>query len=992
MAEKQTNKERLKDITDSIERGIQDLFQSDKYAEYLRTMSRFHRYSVNNQMLIYMQKPDATLVAGFNKWRDQFERNVMKGEKGIKIIAPTPFKKKIEQEKLDPDTKMPMLDSDGKVIIEEKEIKIPMYKPVTVFDVSQTDGKPLPQLASDLSGNVQNYEVFMEALRRSSPVPIDIKPIHDGSDGFFSLDNQSITIREGMSEIQTVSAVVHEIAHSKLHNQKKIAEPKDAEKYQEVEIFDVPGLFSNGRIADEDIPKGLFRYDLRGSDDDPGMPVTVENHVVVNHAGSILTAQPLDLGEEGRLTFTEEEGLNFVGGEITAYRFFNEQLKDRNTEEVEAESISFAVCAYYGIATGENSFGYIATWSKDKELKELRASLETINKTSSELITDIDRHYGEIMKEREAELAIETEEKPLEEMNILEMVDYFMDQGMTEEQANDLANAEWQARDVRQRGNEVVQKEKLDALYAENPIQDEDWFYHHPDRQAFEAVYFNPDSVAGGQYVIMTLPYELISDAVEQTNDTKSFFEFLEQRASYTELVDITDDDFRATMESYKNRPADFIGHSEEVRNALIATVAKEIEDPVLQSPTDEALYLVDDTVYLHVQPTEGGWDYTLYDKESKKLLDGGIIETADIEASPVSSIAGAVRTEVFAVQGMTPTKVVFEDISILDELLEAQNAEVKVYTGDDALKNAVSDFVDEIARKVQEEMPVQAPDNGYMPDPSMSIEAMNAYGYMDSDMLPLSKERALELFERDVPIYMLYEGNTEAMAFEAEDIVLFSGCFGITREDWDAIKNEVPPMDVDLIRQKREQAFLESAGDTFAIYQLKRNEATADLTFMDYAYLEKKGIEPQRDKYELVYTGALTGDGSQIEKLEDLYRTFNIDHPQDFTGHSLSKSDIVALKEAGVVSYHYVDSIGYKELPNFLKSSNYLKTAEMQMEDDYGMIDGVINNGPKEPAKAVNKTEETKSKKPSVLAKLRKYQDEDRQATTMHRSAERDL
>lgn len=823
MAEKQTNKERLKDITDSIERGIQDLFQSDKYAEYLRTMSRFHRYSVNNTMLIYMQKPDATLVAGFNKWRDQFERNVMKGEKGIKIIAPTPFKKKIEQEKLDPDTKMPMLDADGKVIIEEKEIKIPMFKPVTVFDVSQTDGKPLPQLASDLSGNVQNYEAFMEALRRSSPVPIDIKPIHDGSDGFFSLDNQSITIREGMSEIQTVSAVVHEIAHSKLHNQKKIAEPKDAEKYQEVEIFDVPGLFSNGRIADKDIPKGLFRYDLRGSDDDPGMPVTVENHVTVNHAGSILTAQPLDLGEDGRLYLTEEEGLNFVGGEITAYRFFNEQLKDRNTEEVEAESISFAVCAYYGIATGENSFGYIATWSKDKELKELRASLETINKTSSELITDIDRHYGEIMKEREAEVAVEA------------------------------------------------------------PVK----------------------------------------------------------------------------------------------------------EEPVLQSPTEEeALYLVDDTVYLHVQPTEGGWDYTLYDKESKKLLDGGIIETADIEASPVSSIAGAVRTEVFAVQGMTPTKVVFEDISILDELLEAQNTEIE------AVASAqTADPIDEIARKVQEETPVQAPDNGYMPDPSMSIEAMNAYGYMDSDMLPLSKERALELFERDVPIYMLYEGNTEAMAFETEDIVLFSGCFGITREDWDAIKDQIPPMDMETVRQKREQAFHESPGDTYAIYQLKRDPSTAELSFMNSEWLQAHGIEPKYENYELIYTGALTQDGSQIDKLEDLYRIFNIEHPQDFTGHSLSISDIVALKQAGVVSYHYVDSIGYKELTNFRNTANHLKNAEMQMEDDYGMIDGVINNGRKEPVKApAPKKEETKTKKPSVLAKLRQYQEEDRKATTQHRSAERDL
>ncbi len=727
--EKQTNKERLKDITDSIERGIQDLFQSDKYTEYLRTMSRFHKYSVNNTMLIYMQKPDATLVAGFNKWRDQFERNVMKGEKGIKIIAPTPFKKKIEQEKRDPDTNLPMLDADGKVITEEKEIKIPMFKPVTVFDVSQTDGKPLPQLASDLSGNVQNYEVFMEALRRSAPVPIEILPIRDGSDGYFSLDKQKIAVREGMSEVQTVSAVVHEIAHSKLHNQKKIEEPKDAPKYQEVEIFDVPALFSDGRISLDDLPEGLYRYDLRGSDDDLGIPVTVEQNVTVNHAGAIITAKPLDLGEDGCLTLTEDEGLNFVGGEISMQRFFNEQRKDRNTEEVEAESISFAVCAYYGIATGENSFGYIAAWSKDKELNELRASLETINKTSSELITDIDRNYAEIMKEREAEMTIETDEKSLEE---------------------------------------------------------------------------------------------------------------------------------------------------------------------------------------------------TQSDENTSKTAEGSI---------------------------------------------------------------------DEISRKVQEEEPVQAPDNGYMPDPSMSVEAMNAYGYTDSDMLPLSKERALELFERDVPIYMLYEGNTEAMAFEPEDIALFSGCFGITREDWDAVKDEVPPMDLELIRQKRERAFLDSPSDAYAIYQLKSDDSTVDIRFMNSEYLQKKGIEPQYENYELVYTGALTKDGSQIEKLENLYRIFNIEHPQDFTGHSLSVSDIVALKQAGVVSYHYVDSIGYKELTNFRTTENYLKNAEMQMEDDLGMIDGIINNGPKEPVKTpAPKQEETKSKKPSVLAKLRKYQEEDRQATTQHRSAERDL
>ena len=202
------------------------MFQSDKYQQYLRTMSRFHKYSVNNTMLIFMQKPDATLVAGFNKWRDQFGRSVQKGQKGIKIIAPTPYKKTVEKEKLDPDTRLPVLDENGKTVMEKKEIQIPMYKVVSVFDVSQTDGKPLPTLASDLAGNVQNYDVFMEALKRSAPVPLAFEKMAPNMDGFFSPDDQRIAIREGMSEVQTVSAAVHEIAHSKLHN-KELPEIKD---------------------------------------------------------------------------------------------------------------------------------------------------------------------------------------------------------------------------------------------------------------------------------------------------------------------------------------------------------------------------------------------------------------------------------------------------------------------------------------------------------------------------------------------------------------------------------------------------------------------------------------------------------------------------------------------------------------------------------------------------------------------------------------------
>lgn len=317
------NKERLKEITDSIEQGIKDLFESEKYRQYLRTMSRFHRYSVNNTLLIAMQRPDATRVAGFSKWRDQFGRHVRKGEKGIQIIAPTPYKKKIDAVKLDPDTKAPVLDQNGNAIMEEIEIKIPMFRVVSVFDVSQTEGRPLPEIVSDLTGNVQQYDTFMEALHRASPVPVSIEPIAPATDGYFSLMEQAITIRAGMSEVQTVCATVHEIAHAKLHNY---------------------GIANAEAEQPQEAPK-----------------------------------------------------------------------KDQRIKEVEAESIAYAVCQYYGIETAENSFGYIAGWSKGKELSELRASLETINQTASELIDDIDRHFMQLCKEHGMENALKNAEMSLED-------------------------------------------------------------------------------------------------------------------------------------------------------------------------------------------------------------------------------------------------------------------------------------------------------------------------------------------------------------------------------------------------------------------------------------------------------------------------------------------------------------------------------------------------------------------------------------------------
>ena len=643
MADKPTNRERLQQITAGIEQGIKELFESEKYMRYLSVMSRFHRYSVNNTMLIYMQKPDATLVAGYNKWKNQFERHVKRGEHGITIIAPTPFKKKIEEQKLDPDTKAPILDAEGKAVMEEREVEIPMFRPVKVFDVSQTDGKPLPELASTLSGNVQNYEAFMEALRRSAPVPLSVEPMAANMDGYFSPDRQRIAIRAGMSEVQTVSAAVHEIAHSKLHNYAKA---------QEEAV----------RAGDKEPPK----------------------------------------------------------------------KKDRNTEEVEAESISYAVCQYYGIQTGENSFGYIANWSQGKELPELSLSTAALK--------------------------------------ICEM------RGM------------------------------------------------------------------GGQ----------------------------------------------------------------------------------------------------------------------------------SIRYAPLSMIE------------------TLQEAAIQQMQAAAQAAVPEVTQLPDA--------------------PEQALDEYPMPDPALTQDDLEKCGYLDSDLLPLSKERAYELMAQDLTVYMVQQGENPAMAFDTADLDAHDGIFAVTREEWeDSPSFDAQVMDRMDHQQEREQAFLNHKGDCYAIYQVKHTDELRDIRYEGLEWVESIGRTVQRDNYDLVYTAPLTpGDlkGSVLDNLE--YR-FNNEHPADYRHPSMSVSDIVAIKQDGKVSCHYCDSFGFQQIPGFLPD-NPLKSAEMTVEDDYGMIDGVINNGTKEPTVAQLEQQarsgqpislmdlaaaahrEDRDKKKSVMDQLKSQPKSEHKKTAPKKSAEREI
>ena len=836
MADKPTNRERLQQITAGIEQGIKELFESEKYMRYLSVMSRFHRYSVNNTMLIYMQKPDATLVAGYNKWKNQFERHVKRGEHGITIIAPTPFKKKIEEQKLDPDTKAPILDAEGKAVMEEREVEIPMFRPVKVFDVSQTDGKPLPELASTLSGSVQNYEAFMEALRRSAPVPLSVESMAAKMDGYFSPDQQRIAIREGMSEVQTVSAAVHEIAHSKLHNYAKAQEEA-------------------ARAGDKEPPK----------------------------------------------------------------------KKDRNTEEVEAESISYAVCQYYGIQTGENSFGYIATWSQGKELPELRASLETINKAAGELIADIDRHYKVICKERGIDLtaAPEPQRDPIEQLAA--DIDQFSFDYDTYEYRDQVDN------------REDALRELTAALRSGDASGVRDWLQEIADENE---------------------PGEAATKAAE-------LLDRLEQLVPEPDpnLVKMADE-----------------------------AMAMGIETTPPSTEYREALLVLDDTTYLHVQPCDTGWDYTLYDVATMKQLDGGQLDAPEL---PMSTAA----LKICEMHGMGGQSIQYAPLPIIETLQEA--AVQQMQTAAKAAAPETTQLPD---------APEQHLDEYPMPDPTLTQDDLEKCGYMDGDLLPLSKERAYELMERDLTVYIIQQGENPAMAFDTADLDAHDGIFAVTREEWE----ESPDFDAQVKarmdhQEEREQAFLDHKGDCFAIYQVKHTDELRDIRYEGLEWIKSIGQTVQRDNYDLVYTAPLApGDlkGSVLDNLE--YR-FNNEHPADYRHPSMSVSDIVAIKRDGKVSCHYCDSFGFAEVPGFLPD-NPLKNTEMAVEDDYGMIDGIINNGPKEQTVAQLEQQarsgqpislmdlaaaahrEDRDKKKSVVEQLKSQPKPEHKKTAPKKSAEREI
>ena len=780
-----SEKQKVKEITDKLEAGLKELFESEKYKSYLSTMSKFHNYSFNNTLLIAMQKPEATLVAGYQAWQKNFERHVNKGEKAIRILAPAPYKIKEERDKLDPVTGEMMFDENGMPQKEETEVTIPAFRAVSVFDVSQTDGKPIPELeVNELLSTVEGYEDFVQALMNISPVPIAFEDIPGDSKGYFSTAEKRIAVQENMSESQTLKTMVHEVAHSMLH---------DKEVNQSM-----------------DIP-----------------------------------------------------------------------VKDRNTKEVEAESVAFTVCQHFGIDTSDYSFGYIAGWSSGRNMKELKSSLDTIRKTASELITGIEGAMQELQLNREME-----QEHGKESILLVHNED-FSEYNLVSVRGMDSA-------------------ELISALSTMNEEDKSNISSYLESKGAWTT--------------------EL---ADEQTEEAEEYHIDVRYNMDTDELIDV-----KERVEQPIDTNLSVMGQAEQLINQLEA-------------------------------------EKNIFTSEERNLIVNYAYKLDDMN-----------KTRELAEKLAYREQYVQQDVALT--IIDAK-AEI------DAL-----------------------------PDPMIGLSEMREYGYQWNEMLPLTQEKALELFEHDLHVYLLHTDGTESLAESRERIEEHEGIFGVEKETWNkalkqqtkitlilmdeqereytypypvvavdieemggdrtaVFKTSEPISDTDVAEihnafygtdlefeiekelgitwvesinyedgsvitpeMARKEQLLYASTDKYGIYQLKPNLELDSLRFEGTESLKRMGIT--KDNFDAIkpenYTLLYVGELSELQKetqgatLEAIFEKFNLDHPEDFRGHSLSVSDIVVLHQNGQNTAHFVDFFGYTEIPDFLREQTPEKE---EMQDTSG-------------------------------------------------------
>ena len=995
----QNSAERMKEITDRLETGIQELFESERYKAYLTTMSKFHSYSFNNTLLIAMQ--GGQLVAGYNKWRDNFHRNVKKGEKAIKILAPAPFKAKKEVQKLDAQGR-PVMGKDGKPVTEVQEIQVPAFKIVSVFDVSQTEGEPLPSIGvEELTGSVERYGEFFKALEQTSPVPIGFEDIPGGSHGYYHLTEKRIAIQAAMSELQTLKTAIHEIAHSKLH------------------------------AIDPEAP-------------------------AIEQA----------------------------------------DRPDSRTREVQAESVAYAVCQHYGLDTSDYSFGYVAGWSSGKDLKELKASLETIRATAHELITTIDGHLAQLQKERQAAPLEQAAEQP-DPDSVFSKLPPEQQQEMTDSvkaMLQILIEADLKSTgEVSQGTKEAAQAQGFIIAgdgtleQAEAPqeaayrLESGDYLYIQTSETGYDYTLYGPDykELDGGQLDNPNLSlaeagkeilaiHELPAGTMEPLTGDRmdDFLEATEQANAIPQpqawngidgllngnpfMPEASPADRAAALIAVAEQNAPRLGGEER---QLIMAYAEAVDD------TEKVIGLINRLCEQGYEMQHGHMDdfmksqieseiaveraeqtiahdpaaepiVTILWSESPHLKDGQQMPLHEAEAvfgaldsskrlereQPDHAGSWYDKTKFridFTMQGQPDNYEGRQDFGDGDgSLIEHIQGYHEYYAQDESWKNHVLhhegpeaweadkaqremllyEFVPymkqhcTLSRMEQEAQRLLQSGDSLPPEQTAYLTALVDYvtecrPLLNQGQYQLPEPPQLSDFDKSLQDYKV-QVQAE-VAQEAEDA-------GLTVEEYLASGSDAP------------------AQPNFSIYQVPRGPEGRDFRYRSYEGLQADGLSVDRKNYQLVYTAPL----DQNTSLDEIYHRFNMEHPTDYTGRSLSLGDIVVFRQDGKQTAYYVDSVGYREVPEFFKEQgqpltpdkletgeiiqtprgtfyvtamnreqmeaagygfhhqsedgrylimangtrafaipaqhdSHIKTAEMSTEQNENMIDGILNNAP---------------------------------------------
>jgi len=1003
----QNSAERMKEITDRLETGIQELFESERYKAYLTTMSKFHSYSFNNTLLIAMQ--GGQLVAGYNKWRDDFHRNVKKGEKAIKILAPAPFKAKKEVQKLDAQGR-PVMGKDGKPVTEVQEIQVPAFKIVSVFDVSQTEGEPLPSIGvEELTGSVERYGEFFKALEQTSPVPIGFEDIPGGSHGYYHLTEKRIAIQEGMSELQTLKTAIHEIAHSKLH------------------------------AIDPEAP-------------------------AIEQA----------------------------------------DRPDSRTREVQAESVAYAVCQHYGLDTSDYSFGYVAGWSSGKDLKELKASLETIRATAHELITTIDGHLAQLQKERQAQQE-QPQAAPLEQAaeqpdpdSVFSKLSPEQQQEMTDSvkaMLQTLIDADLKSTgEVSQGTKEAAQaqgftiagdgtleqaKAPQEAAYR---LESGDYLYIQTSETGYDYTLYGPDykELNGGQLDNPDLPFveagkeilaihELPAGTMEPLTGDRmdGFLEAAEQANAIPQpqawngidgllngkpfMPEASPADRAAALIELAEKNALRLGSEER---QLIVAYAEAVGD------TDKVIGLINRLCEQGYELQKGQMDsFVKSEIESEIAVANAQRQIVQNPAAePVVTILWSESPHLKDGQQMP----LHEAEAVFKELDSARRHEREQpgYTGHwyDKTKFRIDftmqgqpdsyegrqDFGDGDGSLIQH---IRGYHEYYAQDESWKNHVLHHEG---PEAWEADKAQRDMLLHEFVP-YMELHCNLAAMEQEArrplrsgetltpEQTAYFNAVLDYVKEcrpllnqgqyhlpeppqlaDFDQSLQDYKKQIEAELKQEAAAAGLTveeyvasdyeaPAQPNFSIYQVPPGPEGRNLRYRSYEELQADGLSVDRKNYQLVYTAPLDKDTT----LDEIYRRFNMEHPADYKGHSLSMGDIVVFRQDGKQTAYYVDEgADYRQVPEFFaqpekqltpdecmtgeqiqtprgrfyltdrsreemeaagygfhhqsedgrylimangtrvfaipaQQESHIKTAEMSTEQNYNMIDGMMNNAP---------------------------------------------